>query len=182
MHQYQYNFLGKSGGEVCIGKLRTCRHFCNIGRPKKELKREQDLRHFFHLEHGNTLCGNKRNAIWPCRCSWLTTQNKYKMTKNDKFQITKKVHEWRLYIQYIYLFHLPALKEGRLLEEQGLQVRREANQRAVYLGSLLNNSPTREAPYEYTVCYCFMDLCSLNYVWVTLLRCPVQQRFHFVRQ
>ncbi len=49
----------------------------------------------------------------------------------------------------VYLFHLPALKEGRLLEEQGLQVRREANQRAVYLGSLLKNSPKREAPYEY---------------------------------
>jgi hypothetical protein len=51
----------------------------------------------------------------------------------------------------LYLFYLPALKEGRLLEEQGLQVRREANQRVVYLGSLLYNSPTQEAPYEYTV-------------------------------
>jgi len=55
----------------------------------------------------------------------------------------------------VYLFHLPALKEGRLLEEQGLQVRREANQRAVYLGSLFNNSPTREAPYT-NIFYCLL--------------------------
>jgi hypothetical protein len=33
-------------------------------------------------------------------------------------------------------------------------VRREANQRAVYLGSLLNNSPTREAPYLFN-CFLF---------------------------
>jgi hypothetical protein len=58
-----------------------------------------------------------------------------------------------LTLHTVYLFHLPALKEGRLLEEQGLQVRREANQGAVYLGSLLNNSPTREAPYEYLLLF-----------------------------
>jgi hypothetical protein len=62
------------------------------------------------------------------------------------------------------LFHLPALKEGRLLEEHGLQVRREANQRAVYLGSLLNNSPTKEAPYEYMLLFSriFVPLITLK--------------------
>ncbi len=70
----------------------------------------------------------------------------------------------------VYLFHLPALKEGRLLEEQGLQVRREANQRAVYLGSLLNNSPTREAPYEYTVQYVIV-------LWIFVLLITLKSPF-----